>query len=338
MESEEQEKYIDAAGYGMVGAKQMQYKHYSEAMDSFAHAYDLYPSGLFRIFSGICAVASENSSEAYDIFSDVEKDDLYYLDAQYTMSLAKGRKYRRVVFERELLLQIMEEISHGDINERDLISFKIDQLMDYFKSDAPGMIEAYFKAHSRMNKEWEEQSPKTRDEVLSFYQNTDKFIFHLSWRRSDPDRRLLTKSALVASAGKQTVLDFGCGIGDDGIEFARKGFDVTISELPSKTFDYALYNIERSGYDIKTVVTDELKEQYDVILCFDVLEHVWEPEEMVTYLREHLNPGGLLLAKIAYGYSEKHPMHLARNDKHLNVVDLSGFALQSRDLRLYQKL
>ncbi len=115
----------------------------------------------------------------------------------------------------------------------------------------------------------------------------------------------------------QKVLDFGCGIGQDGIMFAEAGFDVALADLPGKTFDFAKWRVNRRKLDIKLVSSDDLNEIYDAILCFDVLEHLWKPKEAIEYLYAHLIDNGILLVTASFEHSEIHPMHLEQNAKYI---------------------
>src|SRR5207247_2422781 len=44
---------------------------------------------------------------------------------------------------------------------------------------------------------------------------------------------------LCPPAGHARVLDYGCGVGDSALRFARAGYDVTIADVPGRTLDFA---------------------------------------------------------------------------------------------------
>jgi len=91
--------------------------------------------------------------------------------------------------------------------------------------------------------------------------------------------------------------------------------------------------VKRSGLNINIVNSDELNNNYDAITCFDVLEHVWEPKEVVTYLYEHLSDNGILLVTTSFEQRETHPLHLERNAKYsgkefIKMMDQVGFIME----------
>jgi SAM-dependent methyltransferase len=191
------------------------------------------------------------------------------------------------------------------------------------------VLEAPFDGVRMIADEWNRKSPQNSHEIKKFYKETENYIFELAcWHRS-PQRKYLTKMAVdICSRSKlHTILDFGCGIGQDGISFAEAGFRVTLSDLPGKTFDFAKWRAEKRGLNINFVNSDELAEEYDAILCFDVLEHLLEPEQTVEYLYKHLKDYGILLVTVNFKHSEIHPLAYVSLDMEVEEI--------VHDLRFY---
>ncbi len=61
---------------------------------------------------------------------------------------------------------------------------------------------------------------------------------------------------------------------------------------------------------------NELKgEMFDVIVCGEVLEHLYFPEKVVAHATKHLNPGGIFLRSVPNAFSLKNRVRLAIGTK-----------------------
>jgi SAM-dependent methyltransferase len=107
------------------------------------------------------------------------------------------------------------------------------------------------------------------------------------------DRWVDRKAALEQYKRSGAILDLGCSSGSF-LEFIRsdawKLFGVEMSADGAKTAE------GRSG--AKVFVGDILDapfppESFDVITCFDVLEHLHEPRKVLAKVKEWLKPGGI---------------------------------------------
>lgn len=59
-------------------------------------------------------------------------------------------------------------------------------------------------------------------------------------------------------------------------------------------------------YDLNYLVTEErLKNEYDVVLCFEVMEYIWNPVKAHLNLYSFLKPGGVLYIS----YPTIYPLH-----------------------------
>jgi len=111
-------------------------------------------------------------------------------------------------------------------------------------------------------------------------------------------QRLLSDSAIPTSA-KLRALEVGCGIGflraqiEAITHWTIDGADLNEAALqkaiPSRGRTM-LYNLEHRH--------EGLKEQYDIIILFDVLEHIEYPERFLTAALWHLKPGGRLIINV----------------------------------------
>jgi len=104
----------------------------------------------------------------------------------------------------------------------------------------------------------------------------------------------------VGLAGK-TVLDVGCGGGLLAEGMAACGAEVTGIDLAPDSIEVARLHLLESGYAInyQVIATEELAkthaQQFSVVTCLEVLEHVPDPALLIADCARLLKPGGDLL-------------------------------------------
>ncbi|MFZ2455272.1 MAG: class I SAM-dependent methyltransferase [Candidatus Altiarchaeia archaeon] len=95
------------------------------------------------------------------------------------------------------------------------------------------------------------------------------------------------------------ILDFGCGTGRN-IEELRKYGKVTGVDISQDSY----YLCKKRGLDIRLVdilkddAKDILNDRFDLITCFDVLEHLQDAGKTVGRLGDFLTDGGYILATV----------------------------------------
>lgn len=95
------------------------------------------------------------------------------------------------------------------------------------------------------------------------------------------------------------VLEIGCGIGTDTINFARHGAQVTAVDLTEKSLEVARQRAKVFGLEdrIRFVQANAEKlsdyvapEQYDLIYSFGVIHHTPNPERVLEEIRKFTGP------------------------------------------------
>ncbi len=102
----------------------------------------------------------------------------------------------------------------------------------------------------------------------------------------------------------QRVLEIGCGAGATGVAFKQKFKEIEYVGVESDegAAKIAQTRLDRVIFsDIEKVLLDTFgltKEYFDLIICADVLEHLYDPWKILFALRNNLVPDGRILASI----------------------------------------
>lgn len=96
-------------------------------------------------------------------------------------------------------------------------------------------------------------------------------------------------------AGKR-VLEIGCGLGTDTMNFARAGAQVTAVDLSSRSLDLARQRAEVFGFQDRVTFleadAERLSEfvepaEYDLVYSFGVIHHTPQPDRVLEQIRKH---------------------------------------------------
>lgn len=132
--------------------------------------------------------------------------------------------------------------------------------------------------------------------------------------------RSILRSLPPARLRGAEVLDVGCGIGNMLLAAKEAGAEAALGiDVDLQIFGY---NFLQELADRQTIPTDGISmvevdfcdfsagRQFDLITCFDVLEHVAQPKPFLENLRNHLAPGGLAIIDISPFYYSQVGHHM----------------------------
>jgi 2-polyprenyl-3-methyl-5-hydroxy-6-metoxy-1,4-benzoquinol methylase len=110
------------------------------------------------------------------------------------------------------------------------------------------------------------------------------------------------------------VLEIGCGIGTDTINFAREGAKVTVAELSDESIRVAEQRADVFGVSDRISFYNGNAEEltsfvpvgpHDLVYSFGVIHHSPHPERILDEARRYLEPGGTLKVMVYNRYSWK---------------------------------
>lgn len=160
------------------------------------------------------------------------------------------------------------------------------------------------------------QQPQPHQPIDALATAIDPWLQHMTWRRDFVtwrERRLTQEhhqaeriAQIERHAGLLTgarLLDLGAGMGGFAVAAALHGARVTVSEynlaycqitqLRAERYGLALPILNSAGEHLPFTAT-----QFDVVVCWDVIEHVQDPQAVLAEISRVLRPGGKLFLTV----------------------------------------
>lgn len=108
-------------------------------------------------------------------------------------------------------------------------------------------------------------------------------------------------------SGKK-ILEVGCGIGSDLLQFAKAGADVIGIDLSPKSASLAKSQLQAYGYqgDVRTADAESLPfpdNLFDLVYSWGVLHHTPNPEKAISEIHRVIKPGGKICIMIYHRHS-----------------------------------
>ena len=159
-----------------------------------------------------------------------------------------------------------------------------------------------------------------------------KKIFHLvSGNRRFYYREL--KKIAKESEGK-VILEIGSGKKVNG------KYSYSASHLFPDAKEFIMTDVDpKFGHRVLDITKSDEKDKYDIVLCLNVLEHVYDYNLAIANLRKSLKSGGLLVIAVPFAF----PLHDEPNDywrftEHTLKIILKEFSHVDISNQRFQKL
>jgi SAM-dependent methyltransferase len=119
-------------------------------------------------------------------------------------------------------------------------------------------------------------------------------------------KALLGDYFLSRLVGK-TVIDFGCGEGNEAVEMARAGAETVIGiDIREEVLEIAQQKARLAGLDGVCQFVSSTNEKADIIVSLDAFEHFDQPAEILSAMNTLLQPHGEVL--VSFGPTWYHPL------------------------------
>jgi hypothetical protein len=122
------------------------------------------------------------------------------------------------------------------------------------------------------------------EDEATLYRTSEAYLYNLTAFAMTgtklPYLRALTRQVPAGAS----LLDYGCGIGSDGLLLIEAGYRVGFADFDNPSTRYLKWRLERRGlrapvYDLDR---DDVPDGFDGAYAFDVIEHVDEPFDFLA--------------------------------------------------------
>jgi 2-polyprenyl-3-methyl-5-hydroxy-6-metoxy-1,4-benzoquinol methylase len=204
------------------------------------------------------------------------------------------------------------ELRYKPFNMTPFLLQQIHEVISFLKIDLPTFI---YLAQC-----WEQH-------IHTFPDFRNPQDFYLSWKdkvgamaicantinQTIPYTSIMRYIVGTSKPGPQIYADYGCGTGTFSLILKKvlPQYEMDFFDVPNLSSEFLQHCIKKHSY--KDVVwnnvldCDFAPDHYDLIVCFDVLEHLSESSQAMENLYRMLAKGGLLILRAPWG---NHPEHI----------------------------
>jgi protein-L-isoaspartate O-methyltransferase len=168
--------------------------------------------------------------------------------------------------------------------------------------------------------------------VIDFYREADLYIYDLTkYQLILEHRQAVTQMVQQLKTIKvEKVLEFGGGIGEFSILCSEQGVKVTYHDLDGEIKNYALWRFQKHKANVVITMADPLQKKWDLVNVMDVLEHLENPEPIISQLA--VNARYIFCNPEDVQYNIYYPQHISKFDLEPYFERLEGYLWKNKNL------
>lgn len=200
----------------------------------------------------------------------------------------------------------------------------IEDMMEFEKLPREKIFSNFLHRFDLREEEMKGYDLKNPEENWKYsVENKFEIYDHLEWHfkgRRSFDKKLLKDIKEEYPDRATEILDFGSGAGQMSYMLAKEKYIVSACDPNKKSNDFMSFRFTKHREKIKRIqmpISEGFKNQFDIILCFDVLEHIPDEkfDETIALLKRLKKPDGKIIATVSFGAEDIHPGHFDGTDE-----------------------
>jgi Methyltransferase small domain len=172
----------------------------------------------------------------------------------------------------------------------------------------------------RLAEEWKQVDRTSPSEIEKFYATTPWYVFNSTiWAASGQRPKYVERASnIIASVAPNRIVDFGCGVGTDGLVFSQEGREVIFVDINESALDFVRWRLKVRNLP-GTVCTPNAAKRWlpaDLLWAMDVVEHLVDPIATLAPLLHGCST--LIFDSEHVGTSNgRHPFHFQHDEKQI---------------------
>jgi SAM-dependent methyltransferase len=121
----------------------------------------------------------------------------------------------------------------------------------------------------------------------TFYRTSEAYLYNLTAFAMTGTKLPYLRELIRRVPPGARLLDYGCGIGSDGLMLLEAGYDVAFADFDNPSTAYLRWRLRQRGLDAPIHDLDaRVPSEFDAAFAYDVLEHVGDPFGLLAALEE----------------------------------------------------
>jgi glycosyltransferase involved in cell wall biosynthesis len=148
----------------------------------------------------------------------------------------------------------------------------LQELREYLGDDYD---ESLLRGHSTaLDREFDDAADEE-----TFYRTSQMYLYDLTVFAMTGTKRPYRNALKRLVPPGARLLDWGCGIGADGLRLLEEGYRVDLADFDNPSTEYLTWRLKRRGLeaDVFDIADDDIPGGFDLAYSFDVIEHVDDP-------------------------------------------------------------
>ena len=170
------------------------------------------------------------------------------------------------------------------------------------------------------------ENATSEEKVLDYYVTRTNYIYTMMHWESQRSKQAEYKKIYMfcKKNGVKRLLDYGAGVGGLCIYMHTKGIECDYLDVFGEGFKFARRRFQKRDLNINMIdaLNPVFKQQYDVVVAYDVFEHLFDLDNAVKYINRFLKPGGVLISRSTFSGGG---IHLTKNEKFLDMKVFDDF-------------
>jgi hypothetical protein len=152
-----------------------------------------------------------------------------------------------------------------------------------------------------------EERARVADDA-ELYRTSQAYLYDLTVFAMSPTKLPYLRDLTELVPPPAHLLDYGCGIGSDGLRLIEAGYTVSFADFDNPSTRYLRWRLAQRGIEAAVHDLDAAPPPggHDAVYCFDVIEHVEDPFALLGRLERS---AGLVCVNFLRERGEGNPLH-----------------------------